>query len=46
MGCDAVRIGKAAELGPALHRSLRHAGVSLVEVAVDSAVPVLYGQKH
>jgi benzoylformate decarboxylase len=46
MGCDAVRVGKAAELGPALNRSLGHAGVSLVEVVVDSAVPVLYGQKH
>jgi benzoylformate decarboxylase len=46
MGCDAVRVGKSAELGPALTRSLGQAGVSLVEVVVDSAVPVLYGQKH
>jgi benzoylformate decarboxylase len=46
MGCDAVRIAKAAELAPALKRGLSHAGVSLVEVVVDSAVPVLYGQKH
>jgi benzoylformate decarboxylase len=46
MGCDAVRVGKAAELAPALKHSLGHAGVSLVEVVVDSAVPVLYGQKH
>jgi benzoylformate decarboxylase len=46
MGCDAVRVGKSAELGPALTRSLGQAGVSLVEVVVDSAVPVLYGQTH
>jgi benzoylformate decarboxylase len=46
MGCDAVRVAKSVELAPALNRSLGHAGVSLVEVMVDSAVPVLYGQKH
>jgi len=46
MGCDAVRVSKSAQLAPALKRSLSHAGVSLVEVVVDSAVPVLYGQKH
>jgi benzoylformate decarboxylase len=46
MGCDAVRVSKATELVPALERSLSHAGVSLIEVVVDSAVPVLYGQKH
>jgi benzoylformate decarboxylase len=46
MGCDAVRVGKSDELAPALHRGLTQAGVSLVEVMVDSAVPVLYGQKH
>jgi benzoylformate decarboxylase len=46
MGCDAVRISKASELAAALARSLHHAGPSLVEVVVDSAVPVLYGQKH
>jgi benzoylformate decarboxylase len=46
MGCDAVRVSKAAELAPALKRGLDHAGVSLIEVVVDSAVPVLYGQKH
>ncbi|MDH2351246.1 benzoylformate decarboxylase [Bradyrhizobium sp. SSUT18] len=46
MGCDAVRVSKAAELGEALKRAMAFAGTSLVEVAVDSAVPVLYGQKH
>ena len=46
MGCDAVRVSNAADLAPALARSLQHGGVSLVEVIVDSAVPVLYGKKH
>lgn len=46
MGCHAVRVTKAAELGEALKRGMAHAGTSLVEVIVDSAVPVLYGQKH
>ncbi|KYK47911.1 benzoylformate decarboxylase [Bradyrhizobium liaoningense] len=46
MGCHAVRVSKAAELGEALKRSMAYAGTSLVEVIVDSAVPVLYGQKH
>jgi benzoylformate decarboxylase len=46
MGCDAVRVTKAAELPAALARSLAHDGVSLVEVMVDSAVPLLYAQKH
>jgi benzoylformate decarboxylase len=46
MGCDAVRVTKAAELGEALKRGMAHEGTSLVEVVVDSAVPVLYGQKH
>jgi benzoylformate decarboxylase len=46
MGCDAVRVTKAAELAAALKRGLDLGGVSLIEVVVDSAVPVLYGQKH
>lgn len=46
MGCEAVRVTKAAELGKALERGMTHRGTSLVEVVVDSAVPVLYGQKH
>ncbi|KRQ15527.1 benzoylformate decarboxylase [Bradyrhizobium manausense] len=46
MGCHAVRVSKAAELGAALKRGMTFEGTSLVEVVVDSAVPVLYGQKH
>jgi benzoylformate decarboxylase len=45
IGCDAVRVAKASELAGALQRSLAHKGVSLVEVVVDSAVPLLYAQK-
>jgi benzoylformate decarboxylase len=45
MGCDAVRVGKSSDLAPALKRGLAHDGVSLVEVIVDSAVPLLYAQK-
>jgi benzoylformate decarboxylase len=46
MGCDAIRVSKAAELAPALSRGLAHDGVSLIEVMVESAVPLLYGQKQ
>jgi len=45
MGCDAVRVGKASELAPALARAMSYDGVSLVEVIVDSSVPLLYAQK-
>jgi benzoylformate decarboxylase len=45
MGCDAVRVAKASELAPALKRALAHDGTSLIEVLVDSAVPLLYAQK-
>ncbi|MCA6109497.1 benzoylformate decarboxylase [Bradyrhizobium cenepequi] len=45
MGCHAVRVTKAAELSTALKRGLAHDGTSLVEVIVDSAVPLLYAQK-
>jgi benzoylformate decarboxylase len=45
LGCDAVRVSKSAELAPALKRGLTHDGVSLIEVMVDSAVPLLYAQK-
>ena len=45
MGCDAVRVTKSSELAGALKRGLSHNGTSLVEVMVDSAVPVLYAQK-
>ncbi|KAA0073553.1 benzoylformate decarboxylase [Tardiphaga sp. P9-11] len=46
MGAHAVRVDKSSELAGAFAQSLQHPGVSLVEVIVDSAVPVLYGQKH
>jgi benzoylformate decarboxylase len=45
LGCDAVRVTKSSELAPALKRGLAHDGVSLIEVMVDSAVPLLYAQK-
>jgi benzoylformate decarboxylase len=45
LGCDAVRVSKASELAPALARGLAHDGVCLIEVMVDSAVPLLYAQK-
>jgi benzoylformate decarboxylase len=45
MGCDAVRVSKASELADALKRGLTHQGVSLIEVMVDSAVPLLYARK-
>jgi benzoylformate decarboxylase len=45
MGCDAVRVSKASELRGALARGLAHDGVSLIEVMVDWAVPLLYGKK-
>jgi benzoylformate decarboxylase len=45
LGCDAVRVTKSSELAPALQHGLAHDGVSLIEVIVDSAVPLLYAQK-
>lgn len=45
MGCHAVRVSKASELAPALKHGLAHNGVSLIEVTVDSAVPLLYAKK-
>jgi benzoylformate decarboxylase len=45
LGCDAVRVTTSSELAPALQRGLAHAGTSLIEVVVDSAVPVLYAQR-
>src|SRR5581483_2436653 len=44
MGCDASRVTKSPELAPALERALAHKGTSLVEVMVDSAVPMLYSR--
>ncbi len=46
MGCEALRVAKASELAAALKRGLAHDGVSLIEVLVDSAVPLLYAQKN
>jgi benzoylformate decarboxylase len=45
MGCDAVRVTTSSELVPALHRGLAHEGTSLIEVMVNSAVPLLYAQR-
>ncbi|MBN8992483.1 MAG: benzoylformate decarboxylase [Rhizobiales bacterium] len=45
MGCHAVRVNKASELAGALERGLAHQGTSLIEVMVDSAVPLLYAKK-
>jgi benzoylformate decarboxylase len=45
LGCDAVRVSKAAELAGALQRGLSHDGTSLIEVIVESSVPLLYAQK-
>ena len=45
MGCDAVRVTRSSELGPALKRGLAHDGASLIEVMVDSAVPLLYAPR-
>jgi benzoylformate decarboxylase len=45
LGCDAVRVSKSADLAAALNRGLAHDGVSLIEVMVDSAVPLLYARK-
>jgi benzoylformate decarboxylase len=45
MGCDAVRLKKSSELAGALKRALAHRGVSLIEVIVDSAVPLLYARQ-
>ena len=36
---------RSSELAPALARGLAHDGVSLIEVMVDSAVPLLYAKK-
>jgi benzoylformate decarboxylase len=44
MGCEAFRVAKSSELAAALKRGLAHEGVSLIEVIVDSAVPLLYTQ--
>jgi benzoylformate decarboxylase len=45
MGCEAVRVTKSSELAAALQRGLNHDGTSLIEAAVDFAVPLLYAPK-
>jgi benzoylformate decarboxylase len=45
LGCDAVRVSKTSQLRDALARGLAQDGVSLIEVMVDWAVPLLYGKK-
>jgi benzoylformate decarboxylase len=39
-----MRVTKSVELLPALKRALAHKGTSLVEVVVDSVVPLLYAR--
>jgi benzoylformate decarboxylase len=45
MGCDAMRVSRSSDLAAALRRGLAHGGTSLIEVTVNSAVPLLYAQK-
>ncbi|MEN3348401.1 MAG: benzoylformate decarboxylase [Bradyrhizobium sp.] len=45
LGCDAMRVTNSAELASAYQRALSATGTSLIEVMVDSAVPLLYAQK-
>jgi benzoylformate decarboxylase len=44
LGCDAMRVRTSSDLAPALARGLAHDGVSLIEVIVDAAVPLLYAK--
>ena len=46
MGCAALRVAKASELSGALAHGFAMDGVCVIEVMVESAVPLLYGQKH
>jgi len=46
LGCDAVRVSRSSDLSAALKRGLVHDGVSLIEVMVDNAVPLLYARKN
>ena len=45
VGCHAVRVSKASELASTLKSGMAHKGTSLIEVMVDSAVPLLYAKK-
>jgi benzoylformate decarboxylase len=40
-----VRVKRSSELEPALKRAMAHGGTSLIEVMVDSTVPMLYAQR-
>jgi benzoylformate decarboxylase len=44
-GCDAMQVTQAADLAAALARALSSDGVSVVDVMVDAAVPLLYARK-
>lgn len=46
LGASAERVEQATDLVAALRRGLAHQGTHLVEVIVDSTVPMLYGKKH
>jgi benzoylformate decarboxylase len=45
MGCEAVQVTTSSDLAGALKHALASKGTSLVEVVVDSAVPVLYARR-
>jgi benzoylformate decarboxylase len=45
MGCEGIRVTKSSELAAALSRGLLHDGVSLIEVIVDLAAPLLYAPR-
>ncbi|WP_291855999.1 benzoylformate decarboxylase [Bradyrhizobium sp.] len=45
MGCDAAQVTKSSELAGALKHGLEQDGTSLIEVMVDTAVPLLYARK-
>jgi benzoylformate decarboxylase len=44
LGCDAARVSDCDQLKPAVMRALDHDGVSVVEVMLDSSVPMLYAK--
>jgi benzoylformate decarboxylase len=46
IGCEALSVAKSSELTGALKRALAFKGTSLVEVMVDSTVPLLYAKQN
>jgi benzoylformate decarboxylase len=46
MGCKAARVARSSDLATAFRRALSHEGTSLVEVMVDSVVPLLYERRR